>query len=78
MVKKKKKPRTDDFTIGVRLPTNLGAALNAFIAAQRPEIKVKAAVVCAIEDYLKAQGYWPVPQSNPEAERNAPNVHDQD
>ena len=64
--KKKKKPekgtpqgRTPGYTVFARVPPELGAALEACIKALKPKPTITSAVQDALEEWLKARGFWP-------------------
>lgn len=48
-------------TVFARVKPELAAALNAYIKSLRPEPKITAVVVAALEDFLASKGFWPPP-----------------
>jgi hypothetical protein len=43
----------------VRLPQDLWAAVEDYIAAQRPRPDLTEVLQVAVEDFLSAKGFWP-------------------
>jgi hypothetical protein len=47
--------------LAIRIPPELGAAFEAFLAAQRPAVSKVSAVTTALQDFLTKRGHWPPP-----------------
>lgn len=54
--------KTPTTTVYARVRPELGKALDAYLADQRPEPTVTRVVETALEDFLEAKGYWPPPE----------------
>ncbi len=59
----KKKPRPNRTTVALNLyiRPDIAAALDSYLAEQRPSRTKVSTVETALEDFLKKAGHWPPP-----------------
>ena len=57
--------RTPTSTIFARVPPPLAKALDVYLDSLRPKPTTTAVVIAALEDFLQAKGYWPLPNDQP-------------
>jgi hypothetical protein len=58
---RKPQGRSPAFTVFVRIPLDLGEALERYVDETRPKPTTTSAVTLAIEELLRKAGFWPPP-----------------